>query len=71
MIFLALLFLAVMLWIGFYITGAILLTLFWLFVEVPIGLLCIALGLVCFCTILLIPLGRLFFRWGAAMLLPG
>lgn len=66
-----LLLLCVLFWIGFKITGVILGAIFWLTVELPVSLLLWSLGLVCCCTILLIPLGLKFFAWGAHVMVPG
>ena len=47
--------------IGFKITGAILSTFFWLFISLPIAIVLCIIGLVCFVTIFLIPLGLFLF----------
>lgn len=63
--------LTVMLWIGFKMTGALLMAFIWLFVRLPISFALFALGLIFCCTILLIPLGIVMIKAGAGLLLPG
>ena len=59
-----------MLWIGFKLTGAIFAACIWLFIEVPLSFVVWAIGLVCCCTIILIPVGLWFFKLGLRMLIP-
>ncbi len=63
--------LAFLLWIGFKITGAVLKACVWLVIEVPIALVIWAVGLVCCCTLILIPTGVKLFGAGLKVLLPG
>ena len=60
-----------MLWLGFKLTGAVLMAGVWLFVEVPLSLLALAIGLACCCTVILIPVGMWFFKVGLRLLIPG
>ena len=69
--FLGMLFLSFTFWLGFKVTGALLKAFFWLFIIVPLVVLVWGIGLVCFCTILLIPVGVWLFKTGFKMLLPG
>lgn len=68
---LTLLLLTFLFWIGFKLTGAVLVAAVWLFIKVPIGILILLLGLVLCCTILLIPVGWGFFKTGIRLLIPG
>ena len=52
-------------------TGALLATLFWLFVKLPLGLLLFALGLALCCTLVLCPLGWRLLKRGFRMIIPG
>lgn len=49
-------------WLGFHITGALLSAAIWLFVKLPLAIIMACLGLVCFVTILLIPIGGKCFK---------
>lgn len=63
--------LGLLLWIGFTITGGLLLTGFWLFIKVPLAII-LFLVAICLClTIILLPLGILCFRAGLKLLVPG
>lgn len=66
----ALALLTALLWVGFKITGALLMACLWLFVLLPVALLLFVLGLVCCCTILLIPLGVWLLKAGVSVLVP-
>ncbi|MBQ4564102.1 MAG: hypothetical protein IJA58_06455 [Lachnospiraceae bacterium] len=63
--------LCLMLWIGYKLTGALLVACFWLFIEVPVTLFLWALALVCFCTLLLIPVGIWLVKLGLRIVVPG
>ncbi|MBQ8592356.1 MAG: hypothetical protein IJ485_06400 [Lachnospiraceae bacterium] len=58
-------------WIGFKLTGAILATCFWLFIEVPLAFVAFVIGLVLCCTLILIPVGIGCFKTGFKLLIPG
>lgn len=68
---LALSILTFLFWIGFKLTGAVLVAAFWLFVKVPIGLVVLLIGIVLCCTILLIPVGFGCFKTGLRLVIPG
>lgn len=57
-------------WLAFQITGAILVALIWLCVKLPIATMLLALGIICFCTILLIPVGIGLWKAAIRLLLP-
>ena len=63
--------LSLLLWIGFTITGGLLLTGFWLFVKVPLALILFFLAVIFCLTISLIPLGIVLFKAGLRLLIPG
>lgn len=74
MMLLLLLFLAILsalLWVGYILTGALFLSLFWLLFKVPAALIMLALALVCCCTLILIPVGIVLFKIGIRLLIPG
>ena len=52
--------LAVLFWVGFAVTGALLKACLWLFILLPIGVVLCVLGAVLCCTLILIPVGRRF-----------
>ena len=58
-------------WVGYHVTGAILKTIFWLCIRLPITIVLWALGLVFCCTLILIPVGLGLFRAGLGVLIPG
>ncbi|MDO5573708.1 MAG: hypothetical protein Q4G60_06990 [bacterium] len=66
----ALIFLVLMIWIGFKLTGAVFGALIWLFIKLPIALVLIALGIVCCCTIILIPVGVGLFKSAGWLMMP-
>ena len=55
-------------WLGFTITGAFLKAFVWLLLILPITLIIWNLGLVCCCTIILIPLGVWLFKAGGSFM---
>ena len=63
--------LGVLLWVGFKLTGAVLMAVLWLFVKIPIGLIALAIGIICCCTLILIPVGICLFKVGASLIIPG
>jgi len=44
-------------WLGYHITGALLSAVIWLFIKLPLAIIVFCLGIVCWVTILLIPIG--------------
>lgn len=68
---LGLLFLVFLFWVGFKLTGALLLACIWLFIKLPIALILFLFGIICCCTLILIPVGLWMFKWGVRLLLPG
>jgi len=60
----------ILLWIGFKITGALLLAFLWLVIRLPIAIVMFALGVAFCCTILLIPVGLKLIGVGLRLLLP-
>ncbi|MDO4616927.1 MAG: hypothetical protein Q4B03_05665 [Lachnospiraceae bacterium] len=65
----SLMLLTVLLWIGFKLTGALLLAFVWLFIKLPLSILIGGLGLLCCCTILLIPVGWMLMKSGMRILI--
>ena len=63
--------LAVLFWVGFAVTGALLKACLWLFILLPIGVVLCVLGAVLCCTLILIPVGAKVFMAGIHVLLPG
>lgn len=51
-------------------TGALLKACLWLFSLLPVGLVLWGIGIVCCCTILLIPLGIGIFKFGTQVMFP-
>lgn len=68
---LILFFLAFILWLGYQLTGALLMGCIWLFIKIPASLILLALALICCCTIILIPIGVGLFKTGFKLLIPG
>lgn len=66
-----LLILTVFLGIAFMLTGALLKAVIWLCVSLPVGIVLLCLGIVCCCTIILIPVGLKLFKAGFRAILPG
>lgn len=62
-------FLGFMFWIGLGITGAILATMIWLFIKIPLMLVTWSIGLVLCCTIIMIPIGLWFFKTGLKLVI--
>lgn len=60
--------LSVLFWIGFKITGALFKAFIWLFILLPIAICIWGLGLLCCCTIILIPIGTKLFKAGSSIL---
>ena len=63
--------LAVLFWVGFAVTGALLKACLWLFILLPIGVLLCVMGAVLCCTLILIPLGAKVFKAGIHVIFPG
>lgn len=59
-----------MLWVGFKITGALITALIWLVIRMPLALAFWTVGIVCCCTIILIPVGIFFIKVGGSLFLP-
>ena len=57
-------------WIGFYLTGALILALVWVCIKLPLALILLAFVFACCCTLILIPLGIGILKAGMRMLLP-
>lgn len=71
MILICLVLLALFMGIGFIVTGALLAVWFWFFIKLPIAVILWGLGIVCFCTFILIPVGIGCFRAGLRLMIPG
>ena len=56
-LFLILILLTGLFWLGFHITGALLSAAFWVLIRLPLAVVLFALGLACCVTLLLIPVG--------------
>ena len=63
--------LAVLFWVGFAVTGALLKACLWLFILLPIGVVLCVLGAVLCCTLILISVGAKVFMAGIHVILPG
>ncbi len=63
--------LMVLFWIGFKLTGALLMAMFWLFIELPLGVMIGALGILFCCTLILIPIGIPLVKSGVRLMIPG
>ena len=57
--------------VAFKLTGALLKAVLWLCIFLPIGLVLFGLGVVCCCTLILIPVGIMLFKAGAHVIIPG
>lgn len=57
--------------VAFKITGALLKACVWLFIFLPIGVMLGCLGIICCCTILLIPVGVGIIKMAARVIIPG
>lgn len=56
--------------VGLKIVGVLLGALLWIFVEIPLALIFFILGVVLCMTIILIPIGMVFFKIGAKIIIP-
>lgn len=63
--------LSLLLVISFKITGALFAILLWVVIKLPLAILMWVVGIVCCCTILLIPLGVGCFKSGLRLAVPG
>lgn len=70
-ILICLLILTALFGVAFKLTGALLKAFFWLFICLPVGLILWVLGILCCCTLLLIPVGIILFKAGAHVIIPG
>ena len=70
-LFLGLLFFIFMLWIGFKVTGVFLTAIIWLCIKIPLALMMWMIGLICCCTLILIPVGIGLFKAGLFLMIPG
>ena len=57
--------------IAFKLTGALLAACIWLFIEIPLAAMIFVFGLICCCTIILIPIGFGLFKAAIRLLIPG
>lgn len=64
-------FLVFLLWIGFKLTGTLLVALIWLCIRLPLALISFIAGAVCCCTLILIPVGIILFKIGLRFMVPG
>ncbi len=69
-LFLTVLFVIFLLWIGFKLTGAILTACLWLMIGLPISLVMLVLGGILCCTVILIPVGLICMKAGMFFLVP-
>lgn len=56
--------------VAFKLTGALLKACLWIFVFLPVGLILVCFGILCCCTIILIPVGIGVFRTGIHVIIP-
>ena len=70
-IIISLFILSILFGLAFKITGAFLKAFLWLCIFLPIGLALWGIGIVCCCTLLLIPVGIMLFKAGTHMIIPG
>ena len=68
---LGLIVMCVLFWLGFNLTGAILAACIWLFIKVPLAMVCLVLGVLCCITLLFIPVGVGCLKAAVKLLLPG
>lgn len=61
----------ILLYIGIRLTGFFLRAVLWMTVEIPLSIISFVLGLICCCTLILIPVGIWFFRISFRLLIPG
>lgn len=71
LVLMLLIFLPMLLWLAFTLTGGILMAACWLFIKLPLSLICFVLAVVFCLTLILIPLGIVFFKIGFRLLIPG
>lgn len=67
-LFLCICLVAALFGLAFRLTGAVLAAVFWMFIKLPVMLAMWIAGIVCCCTIILIPVGLVLFRTGFAFL---
>lgn len=60
----------ILLGLGFSIAGIVLGTVFWVAFKLPFAIICFVLGILCCCTLILIPLGIALFGLGIKVLIP-
>lgn len=68
MIIFTFLILMLLFWLGFKITGAFLKAFIWLFILLPIALVVWSFGIALCCTLILIPVGVILFKFGGKVL---
>lgn len=71
MIFVMLFVLMFLVGIGFRLTGALLAAVFWTVIEIPLGIVAMAIGLALCCTIILLPIGIGCMKAGFRLIVPG
>ncbi len=72
LIFLVMLFVVMfLLGIGFRLTGALIAAVFWTVIEIPLGIVAMAIGLALCCTIILLPIGIGCMKAGFRLIVPG
>ncbi len=72
LIFLVMLFVVTfLLGIGFRLTGALIAAVFWTVIEIPLGIVAMAIGLALCCTIILLPIGIGCMKAGFRLIVPG
>lgn len=69
--FLIIFLLCILFGIGFKLTGLVLGAVAWAVFRVPIAAVLLCVGIVCCCTLILIPIGILLFKLAMAIFLPG
>lgn len=57
--------------VGFSITGLFFATLIWLFVKLPVSIILFVAGIICCCTIILIPVGAALIKFATVLFIPG
>lgn len=70
-LFLVLFILSGLFHLAFKLTGAVLKAFLWLFLFLPMGIMLLGIGVVCCCTLILIPVGVALFKIGAKAIIPG
>lgn len=66
-----LVFLILMLGIGFKLIGLLLAASIWLFIKIPLAFIALMIGIICCGTLILIPVGIWFFKTGFQLIVPG